>query len=566
MKEYQVSYRGNRLVTRDNIIDVLNELGYQPGGGEGGLRLISITSWYKKTTESENVTVDNPENPGPGWQIGFVLPDPTNRYVWKFSDYHYGDPDHEEIEGFHIYTNCELVSVYASPDTSMGIDFVYALFDKEILSVTLTNGSGDYPETLQTPTAGWTRDLSSLAYGADAYLWMSQRRTGEGQTWSVPVRLSGEDGSPGADGLNIQFSYKQMDRLPDSTSQNPEDHPYTQGVSDNEIPNGWKNHPSGVGYSTENNNGVEVEVFHRYEWATYRLRKEVPEGSVVWNPWSDPFVWSAYGEKGMDGDGVEYVYKREWSGEPGEVDHPSEDFIPTIANPIPDAPSGPVFIYGEDLSIGQEGTEQSWNKGVYQIANSDPTNPNNWRPEGWDGGFSRWKTEVGTYDRQGEWVPKGWRDDPRGVDENHKKEYVSQRKRVNGVWGPFSTPTVWATFSKEHTVELYYDEVTGHWYWVIDGERTDVIAEGQNGKGIDLKGRVTYYYEDEIPEGDTESTCLENAEEDFNLNSDHVGDCFVVEDGTNGGHIYLYLDGDDVDWEKHWQDFGEFQGEGAYIQ
>ena len=567
MKEYQVSYRGNRFVTRDNIIDVLNELGYQPGGGEGGLRLISITSWYKKTTESENVTVDNPENPGPGWQIGFVLPDPTNRYVWKFSDYHYGDPDHEEIEGFHIYTNCELVSVYASPDTSMGIDFVYALFDKEILSVTLTNGSGDYPVTLQTPTAGWTRDLSSLAYGADAYLWMSQRRTGEGQTWSIPVRLSGEDGSPGADGLNIQFSYKHMNRLPDSSSQLPEDNPHTQGVSDNEIPDGWKNHPSGVGYFTELNGGVEEEVFYRYEWATYRLRKEVPEGSIIWDPWSSPFIWSAYGEKGMDGDGVEYVYKREWSGEPEEVDHPSEDFIPTVANPTPDAPSGPIFIYGEDSSIGQEGIEQSWNKGVYLIVNSDPTNPNNWRPEGWDGGFNRWKTEAGTYDRQGEWIPKGWRDDPQGVDEDHKKEYVSQRKRVNGVWGEFSDPTVWATFSKEHTI--WIDPETGEWW--IDNKPTGIKAEGENGKGIDLKGRVTLYSIGEVEEyqavhpGVTVTT-LEEAEENFELTEDNIGNCFVVEEGDNGGHIYLYLgpDGND-NWEDNWQDFGEFQGEGSYV-
>lgn len=570
MKEYQVSYRGNRFVTRDNIIDVLNELGYQPGGGEGGLRLISITSWYKKTTESENVTVDNPENPGPGWQIGFVLPDPTNRYVWKFSDYHYGDPDHEEIEGFHIYTNCELVSVYASPDTSMGIDFVYALFDKEILSVTLTDGSGDYPVTLQTPTAGWTRDLSSLAYGADAYLWMSQRRTGEGQTWSIPVRLSGEDGSPGADGLNIQFSYKHMNRLPDSSSQLPEDNPYTQGVSDNEIPDGWKNHPSGVGYFTELNGGVEEEVFYRYEWATYRLRKEVPEGSIIWDPWSSPFIWSAYGEKGMDGDGVEYVYKREWSGEPEEVDHPSEDFIPTVANPTPGVPDGPVFIYGEDLNTGQEGIGQSWNKGVYQIANTDPNDPNNWRPEGWDRGFNRWDSSYGTYNGQGEWVPKGWRDDPRGVDENHKKEYVSQRKRVNGVWGPFSTPTVWATFSKEHTVEIGEDG-----YWYIDGKPTDHKAEGENGKGIDLKGRVDFLDSDhetrfmqENPNFSFEPgyvvTYLKDVDDETsdNFRDPEIGDCYVV---TYNGHIYLYVGGEDADWTKHWQDFGEFQGEGAYV-
>jgi hypothetical protein len=475
MREYQVSYRGNRLVTKDNIIDVLNELGYQPGGDGGGLRLISITSWYLKTDLSsgvvvnhpENPTLDNPAPPKPGWQIGFILPDLTYRYVWKFSDYHYGDPDHEEIEGFHIYTNCELVSIYSSSDTSMGIDFIYTLFSKEVSAVHLDNdGSGDYPHTEETPITDWTRDLSSLAYGVNAYLWMSQRKI-NGETagnWSIPIRLSGEDGSPGADGVNIQFCYKHMNRLPIPNSEYPEDNPYSQGVNDNEIPDGWNNHPSGVGYFTETNNGVEKEVFYRYEWATYRLRKIEPEGSVVWEPWSDPFVWSAYGEKGMDGDGVEYVYKL---------------FNPTTDNPVPEKPNSPKFTYGNGSG------EYDWYGQVYL---SDPEHPeisNNWRPKDWEGtGFNTWI--GGKYGSQGEWIPEGWEDNPTGVSETDKVEWVSQRKFTNSRWGQFSDPKIWATFSKEHTVEI----IDGEWW--IDGVNQHIKAEGENGKGIDLKGRVDF--------------------------------------------------------------------------
>ena len=556
MREYQVSYRGNRLVTKDNIIDVLNELGYRPSGDGGGLRLISITSWYLKTDLSsgvvvnhpENPTLDNPAPPKPGWQIGFILPDPTYRYVWKFSDYHYGDPDHEEIEGFHIYTNCELVSIYSSSDTSMGIDFIYTLFSKEVSAVHLNNdGSGDYPDTAETPITDWTRDLSSLAYGVNAYLWMSQRKI-NGETtgnWSIPIRLSGEDGSPGADGVNIQFCYKHMNRLPIPNSEYPEDNPYSQGVNDNEIPDGWNNHPSGVGYFTETNNGVEQEVFYRYEWATYRLRKIEPEGSVIWEPWSDPFVWSAYGEKGMDGDGVEYVYKL---------------FNPTTDNLAPEKPKSPKFTYGNGSG------EYDWYGQVYLSDSEHPEISNNWRPKDWEGtGFNTWI--GGKYGPQGEWIPEGWEDDPTGVSETDKVEWVSQRKFTNSRWGQFSDPTVWATFSKEHTVEIKDG------YWWIDGKPTNHKAEGEDGKGIDLKGRVDVYYETDKPayiqkhpeltsEQIANLKSLQNAEGDFNLGSSNVGDCFVV---TDNGHIYLYVGGDDEDWEKHWHDFGEFQGEGAYV-
>lgn len=564
MREYQVSYRGNRLVTKDNIIDVLNELGYRPGGEEGGLRLLTITSWYLKTDQSSGITVQHPENPTldnpappkPGWHLGFILPDSTYRYVWKFSDYHYGDPDHEEIEGFHVYTDCELVSIYSSPDTSMGIDFIYTLFDDTVQSVTLLDGTGDYPVTTETPLVPWTRELDTLPYGQKKYLWMSQRRIEDGDhtNWCIPIRLSGEDGSPGADGRNIEFIYKpKMNRLPDLETY-PSDQPYSAGTHDQEIPNGWYNHPSGVGYFTETENGEEIEVFYRYEWASYRLRINDPPDSIKWNAWSPPIVWSAYGEKGMDGDGVEYVYMR------------NETYA---ANP----PASPSFEYGNS------GQTTEWRKGVY-LEGDNPNNPNSWRPKDWAGtGFVRWI--GGKYGPQGEWLPmldvdgdpddnsNYWTDDPKGVSDTYKKEWVSQRKYVNGSWGTFSPPKVWSTFSKEHTVEI----IDGEWW--IDGENQHIKAEGENGKGIDLKGRVDFLDSDhetrfmqENPDFSFEPghvvTYLKDVDDETSddFRDPEVGDCYVV---TYNGHIYLYIGGDDEDWKKHWHDFGEFQGEGAYV-
>jgi hypothetical protein len=42
-------------------------------------------------------------------------------------------------------------------------------------------------------------------------------------------------------------------------------------------------------------------------WEFVSTRTKVQK---VWSAYSTPVVWSKWGEKGMDGDGFEYIYKK----------------------------------------------------------------------------------------------------------------------------------------------------------------------------------------------------------------------------------------------------------------
>ena len=48
-----------------------------------------------------------------------------------------------------------------------------------------------------------------------------------------------------------------------------------------------------------------------------------------------------------------------------------------------------------------------------------------------------------------EYIPQGWNDDPQGVTENQRYEWMSSRKKQNQTWGPFKTPSVWAKFGEK---------------------------------------------------------------------------------------------------------------------
>ncbi|MEG0499649.1 MAG: hypothetical protein RR550_00825, partial [Rikenellaceae bacterium] len=67
-------------------------------------------------------------------------------------------------------------------------------------------------------------------------------------------------------------------------------------------------------------------------------------------------------------------------------------------------------------------------------------------------------------------VPTGWTDDQQGVDATYQYEFACKRVKVNGTWGNFSTPALWAKYS-------------------FDG------ATGENGKWMQTK----YLFSDDKP-------------------------------------------------------------------
>lgn len=344
-------------------------------------------------------------------------------------------------------------------ETGDGVQSVFTVTDGSIPSI---SGSG-------YPPSGWYKSVDSLTVGQGDVLWMSERRfeNGAWSAWSAPVRLNGVDGLPGEDGSDIEFIYKRMNRLP-NTGGNTDEAPDSVD-DDGAVPATWENHPSGV------------DATHLYEWSCQRTKS-----GGTWGPWVGPFVWSAWGEKGMDGDGVEYVFKL------------TED------NDAPGTPS----------------------------------------------------TSDGTVNSSGEFIPTGWTDGPTGVSKSMPYEWVSQRKRINGTWGSFTTPALWATFSEEHTVDI--DE---YGYWVIDGEPTGKMAIGT---GVTIKGRVDVYRDSEITDSETSLESYPSS-----LTGDNaleIGDCWIVETGTDGndqdvsGHLFICVATSGT-LASMWKDLGEFKGE-----
>ena len=137
--------------------------------------------------------------------------------------------------------------------------------------------------------APWSRTTQEST--ETEHIYMSQSvlsgSTGIFSTWSTPIRISGADGKAGKDGSDIEFIYKLTSGAEPSTpvSVNTDDY----------VPSGWTDNPSGV---SEKNS---------HEWISVRHKNA---GETKWGSYSTPALWSKWGEKGQDGDGVEYIFKR----------------------------------------------------------------------------------------------------------------------------------------------------------------------------------------------------------------------------------------------------------------
>lgn len=211
--------------------------------------------------------------------------------------------------------------------------------------------------------SGWSTN-SELVPGDGEYVWQIQRFANPDGTltaWSNLIRLTGADGEDGKDGNSIEFIYtRNADGSQPSTpaSVNQAGH----------IPSGWTNHPSGVTASL------------MYEWVSQRY---LDKSTQKWGDWSTPGIWSRYSERGKDGDGYEYIYRR-------------------FSN----------YVGGTSLAPGGQ---------YYPPANVD-------------------SSEY----QQDDYVPDGWTDNPTGPTDAIKYEYVWIRKKENSKWQAWKTGALWS--------------------------------------------------------------------------------------------------------------------------
>lgn len=216
--------------------------------------------------------------------------------------------------------------------------------------------------------SGWSTN-SELVPGDGEYVWQIQRFANPDGTltaWSNLIRLTGADGEDGKDGNSIEFIYtRNADGSQPSTpaSVNQAGH----------IPSGWTNHPSGVTASL------------MYEWVSQRY---LDKSTQKWGNWSTPGIWSRYSERGKDGDGYEYIYRR-------------------FSN----------YVGGSSLAPGGQ---------YYPPANVD-------------------SSEY----QQDDYVPDGWTDNPTGPTDAIKYEYVWTRKKENSKWQAWKTGALWSKWGEK---------------------------------------------------------------------------------------------------------------------
>lgn len=136
--------------------------------------------------------------------------------------------------------------------------------------------------------SGWLENAPNYREGH--LVWMTQvfiNGNGQYGEYINPICLTG-NGTAGEDGSGVNFIYKTF--INEEQVSSPGAVTVENGVP--VVPEGWTDHPKGVTKDVP------------YEYCSVAINTK-----GQWSPqWSQPFVWSHFGQNGMDGDGVEYIY------------------------------------------------------------------------------------------------------------------------------------------------------------------------------------------------------------------------------------------------------------------
>ena len=234
---------------------------------------------------------------------------------------------------------------------------------------------------------GWTEHPAN-ATSQTPYLWMAsasfQSINGERVgNWDGPFCLTGENGQDGVDGTNTEFAYILCTKADYNSLKNTTPvAEHGDGRAD-DLPSGstasgnvWTDHPSGIS--------------EEFPIEAVTIRKK---GTNGWSAYCKPTIWSMWGEDGVDGDGVEYIFCVT-----------AENTIGAFAGEIP-------LTQPAVNALGPS----------YQV--------DDWLPNNGNG---------------------NWTDNPLNVNESKPYEWVAIRKYHDGSgWGPFSEPRVWGLWGQK---------------------------------------------------------------------------------------------------------------------
>lgn len=229
-------------------------------------------------------------------------------------------------------------------------------------------GGYDFDDlTIEYPTDPDKKIIWEKSDNIEKPVWMSSadfiRGEGIRGQWSDPFMISGIDGTNGTDGTSVEFIYKLTKNDLDKPNK-----PKSENINDYvPISEGWTDSPEGI------------DETNQCEWVC--SRKSDKFGN--WGDWTDPSIWAKWGRNGLDGDGVQYIYKLNDGS--------------ALSNPTP----------------------EDWETNEYYQAIDGEYVP----------------TDL------------GWTDEPTGVSNILTHEWVCIRKFRSGTWGAFSDPALWSKYS-----------------------------------------------------------------------------------------------------------------------
>lgn len=279
------------------------------------------------------------------------------------------------------------------------------------------NGSVD-----TAPTSGWADTPPTVGKGQ--YLWMRMRVVqgdGTAGNWSIPVRIGGEKGDSvefvGRFYTGLKVPYLGIVQMGDANwaAKKATTNPPLWCWTD-ESGNRLQFSDGGFIITGEENKEYELMV--------------------------------ANGKDGSDGNEYEYIFINTTTDKQPSIPTTKQvdDYVPNGWHDDPAGVSSDVpyewvaqrrkknGIWGEFSApslwakYGEDGTNWEF---IYQrgIENSRPSTP---------------ETK-----QQDDYIPTGWTDDPAGVSESVPYEWMCKRAKKNGIWGEFSTPSLWAKYGEK---------------------------------------------------------------------------------------------------------------------
>ena len=254
-------------------------------------------------------------------------------------------------------------------------------------------------------------------------------------------------GGTGTNGGHWEYAYK-----------NSADHPAAPapGTTIEQLTDGW----AATGTTPDFENG-------EYTWMSQCF---VSGATGQYGTWTNPFqITGENGKAGEDGKYTEFIYrqfenKQTWTNNRYDPTKWEISNVPDYTGPAgelqwSDHPNGVT-----DKLKFEYVSKRKFN-GTTFTKFETPVIWSNWGEKGQDGDgyeyiykvFTEEQTWLNDYANPAYWDanqndeylgPTGykWSDDPLSVTPNDKFQYCAVRKKTKGVWGKFSTPTIWGTY------------------------------------------------------------------------------------------------------------------------